>query len=338
MNGNWTRTRALVLLAMTSFVVACGPDSGLGNRPSSSNNSQSNSENNQTTASNQTTGSNATSNNTTTPTNNQTSPPGNQSTPSNNQTTANNQTSPSNNHMMGNNTSMRIIDREGLFGMGVESVTLEIDYQAGAEPYTSFGLLGTSGSPFRLTRANLEELFSMTSPTLDIPTELSEMEEVTDISGQDFDVDTLLAIASRWRDGYSTSTDRTFYIVFLDGYFADETGRRSSVLGVSIGNTGVIAMFKPVIDSTSSPEYVEQTTLVHEFGHAAGLVNNGVAMVNDHQDEEHGKHCDNDNCVMYWANEGAANIGAFVSRYVLNPETVIFDQNCIEDVHAAANR
>ncbi|MEC9439675.1 MAG: hypothetical protein VYE40_01090 [Myxococcota bacterium] len=328
-----------MVLCMASLG-ACGFDSGTGpgNRPPASNNSDANSttENNQ--SNNTTSANNQTSppGNNTSPTNNQTSPPGNNQ--SNNSTSANNQTSPPGNNQTGNNTSPRIIDREGLFALGVESVTLEIDYQAGAEPYTSFGILGTSGSPFRLTRANIEALFSVTTPALTIPTEISQMQEVTDVSGEDFDVDTILAIASRWRDGYSTSTDRTFYIVFLDGYFNDDSGRREGVLGVSIGNTGVIAMFKPVIDSTSSPQYVEQTTLVHEFGHAAGLVNNGVDLVHDHQDEEHGKHCSNDDCVMYWANEGASNIGAFVSRYVLDPETVIFDQDCLDDVHAAANQ
>ena len=325
------------LVLCITGLAACGLDSGTGtgNRPPASNNSDANNNTNNTSANNQTSPSG---NNATSPTNNQTSPPTNNTSNSSNNTTANNQTSPPPNNQMGNNTSPRIIDREGLFGMGVDSVTLEIDYQAGAEPYTSFGILGTSGSPFRLTRANIEALFSVTSPTLTIPTEVSQMQEVTDISGEDFDVDTILAIASRWRDGYSTSTDRTFYIVFLDGYFNDDTGRREGVLGVSIGNTGVIAMFKPVIDSTSSPQYVEQTTLVHEFGHAAGLVNNGVDLVSDHQDEEHGRHCANDDCVMYWANEGAANIGAFVSRYVLDPETVIFDQDCLDDVHAAAGQ
>lgn len=135
------------LVLCITGLAACGLDSGTGtgNRPPASNNSDANNNTNNTSANNQTSPSG---NNATSPTNNQTSPPTNNTSNSSNNTTANNQSSPPPNNQMGNNTSPRIIDREGLFGMGVDSVTLEIDYQAGAEPYTSFGILGTSGARF----------------------------------------------------------------------------------------------------------------------------------------------------------------------------------------------
>ena len=235
-------------------------------------------------------------------------------------------------------TPSTLKDRDGLFGQGVSKVTLEIDYQPGAQPYTKFNGLLQSGSPFKLTRANLAKLFEATSPALVIPDTVEQMQAVSGITQTEFTTDDILALAKIWRGGYSTSTERVFYVIWLDGYFKDESGKRESVLGVSLGSTGVIAMFKPVIASTSSADYVEQTTLIHEFGHAAGLVNNGVEMTKDHQDEEHGKHCIHDDCVMYWANEGAGNVASFVSRYVLNPEAIIFGEDCLADVRAAAQQ
>lgn len=103
---------------------------------------------------------------------------------------------------------------------------------------------------------------------------------------EDYSVDELLDLADAHRDERSEGDRATFYAVWVDGYFEDDGERQSGVLGVSIGNTGVIAMFKPVIQSTSPIEgiarFSEQLVLVHEFGHAIGLVNNGVPLTSDH--------------------------------------------------------
>ena len=111
------------------------------------------------------------------------------------------------------------------------------------------------------------------------------------------------------------------------------------MLGVSIGDTGVIAMFKPVIDNNSlSVQFIEQTTLIHEFGHAAGLVNNGVDIVIDHHDEDHGAHCNNDDCVMYYLNEGSSGLADFVRQYVTEDNPVVFGEQCIKDIEAEGAR
>ncbi len=85
----------------------------------------------------------------------------------------------------------------------------------------------------------------------------------------------------------STQTRRSYYLLFLNGLFDDDGSGKGNpnILGVSLGDTGVIAIFKPVIDGTrqtaldtETPKLVEQLTLIHEFGHAAGLVDNGMPM------------------------------------------------------------
>ncbi len=126
----------------------------------------------------------------------------------------------------------------------------------------------------------------------------------------------------------------------MSGVFADDSGPRAGVLGVSLGNTGIIVMFKDVVESTGGPgldnieRYVEQSTMIHELGHAIGLVNNGVPTTSDHHDSEHGAHCRNDDCVMYWLNEGASDMAAFVQRSVLSGNTILFDDACLADVDA----
>ena len=107
---------------------------------------------------------------------------------------------------------------------------------------------------------------------------------------------------------------------------------------MSIGTTTVIALFKPVIDSAAvlddTRAFVEQTTLVHEFGHGVGLVNNGIPNLADHHDAEHGAHCADDRCVMYWAVEGPADVAQFVQQVVTTGDVTLWGSDCLDDVAA----
>ncbi len=51
---------------------------------------------------------------------------------------------------------------------------------------------------------------------------------------------------------------------------------------------------------------VQLGVTVHEIGHVLGLVNNGLNMVQPHEDLEHPRHDPNPDCVMYWAYERRA--------------------------------
>ena len=98
-------------------------------------------------------------------------------------------------------------------------------------------------------------------------------------------------------------------------------------------------MFKDVIRSTDSlipntARFVEQSTLVHELGHAVGLVDNGVPLVSQHKDSAHGAHCTNESCTMYWLDEGASDAAEFARMYVTSGDTVIFGDECLADVDA----
>lgn len=223
----------------------------------------------------------------------------------------------------------------GLFTAAVTEIEFEVDYQVGAEPYTGSELL--FGRLWDTFQANVTAIFRAHPKTLLIDDELAEMERLSDISGTDFDVGQILDIAERHRQSVDTAARRGFYFLFLNGYFKDEAGRRPNVLGVSIGKTGVIAMFKPVIAGTgSSSKRVEQTTLVHEFGHAVGLVDNGVTALREHRDDPHGAHCTNDKCIMYWLNESGSDLLGFIARNLLSSNAILFDQDCLDDLAKAA--
>ncbi|MCB9744651.1 MAG: hypothetical protein H6741_08595 [Alphaproteobacteria bacterium] len=223
-----------------------------------------------------------------------------------------------------------------LYAASTTRLVLEVDWADGAEPYT--GAVGLGGDAWDLFEENVDALLQGTR-TLEVPHDLADMESIGDQGEGPYDVDAILALAEAHRDTASGGDTASFYAIWLDGYFADEDGTRDSVIGVSIGRTGVIAMFKPVIEqlglTRGAKAIGEQTTLIHEVGHALGLVNNGVELTAQHHDAEHGAHCSNNECVMYWANEGPGEMAQFVSGILSSGDVVLFDDDCLNDVGAA---
>lgn len=225
-----------------------------------------------------------------------------------------------------------------LFSSSVTSVDFEIDYQTNAAPYT--GSAGRYSDVWQIMGDNVARVFLKTPKTVTLPNTLDKMQELTDISGTSFTSDQILSIAAEHRDTPSSGSLASFYIVFLNGYYDDGTGPQDQVIGVSIGQTGVIAIFKPVITATESffvgvSRYVEQSTLVHEFGHAIGLVNNGLPLQTPHQDTAHGNHCLNDKCVMFWENEGAESAATFAQQTLATGSDILFGSECLDDIDAA---
>jgi hypothetical protein len=48
-------------------------------------------------------------------------------------------------------------------------------------------------------------------------------------------------------------------------------------------------------------------------------------------DEEHGHHCNNDKCVMYYLNEGKRDMIQFALRFSQSGQLIMFDQKCLDD-------
>ncbi len=229
------------------------------------------------------------------------------------------------------------VDNGTVFEPEVTKVVIEIDYETDNEPFTGQTL--GMGDTFDLSAANIDRLFAG-KKEITLPRKLANMQDIGDIADEELTVSELLAIAAQHRDQADGGDTKTYYLLFVSGLFTTDEGPQSGVLGVSIGTTGVIAMFKDVIRSTdvigfpNVVRFVEQSTMIHELGHAFGLVDNGVPMVAPHRDVSHGAHCDNDACVMYYLNEGAADATAFVRDKVLTGSTILFDAHCLDDADA----
>ncbi len=229
-----------------------------------------------------------------------------------------------------------------VYGASIKHIVIEVDYASGSAPYT--GNIVLFGDTWGLFKTNAERLFLGSDKTLDIPTELTQMEELSGVTGTEWKGQAIVDVATAHRDQLSSGDTATYYFVWLPGYYHDGEKLRTDVLGVSLGWTGIVAMFKDVIASTGvAPgddveRYVEQATLVHEFGHAIGLVNNGLGLTTTHQDEPHGAHCSNQDCIMFYAIEGTSGAIEFVSKSVKGQDSLLFAGDCLADVDAAIQK
>ncbi len=221
------------------------------------------------------------------------------------------------------------------FSEAVTKVVMEIDHDSGAEPYV--GGYGPSSDIWELFDVNAAAVFGP-DVTVTVPHTLDGMEDLGVLGSGPWDVDHILDLADAHRDEHSAGDTVTYYAVWLDGYYVVDGEEDRGVIGVSIGDTGVLAVFKPVLRNLSpieaSAAFSEQTTLIHEFGHAIGLVANGIPATSDHHDEAHGAHCTDNRCVMYWANEGSVELLQFASEVATSGETVIFKDACLADIAA----
>ncbi len=229
------------------------------------------------------------------------------------------------------------VDNGEVFEPEVTKVVIEIDYETGQEPFTGQTL--GMGDTFDLSAANIDRLFAG-KKEITLPRELATMQDIGTIADEELTVSELLQLAGQHRDQADAGDTKTYYLMFVSGLYTTDEGPQSGVLGVSIGTTGVVAMFKDVIRSTNVigfpnvVRFVEQSTIIHELGHSFGLVDNGVPMVANHRDASHGAHCNNDACVMYYLNEGASDATAFVRDKVLTGNTILFDAKCLDDADA----
>ena len=181
-------------------------------------------------------------------------------------------------------------------------------------------------------------------PHADDPTTLDQFEKITDIptTTTSFDTAAILAIAAKHRQNNVTSDSIGYYFLWLNGTFTQNGAPDSSVLGGSLGNTGVLRDVQAVIESSANGSLVpnagnivEQVVLTHEFGHACGLVNNGIPLQSQHQDTAHGAHCSDTKCVMYWSVDGSSAALDFATKNVTGQNLVLFADDCLADVKAA---
>lgn len=136
------------------------------------------------------------------------------------------------------------------------------------------------------------------------------------------------------RQYYNTSNTIAIWALFIDGESATNSND-NTVLGSAYWNTSFVIFEETVqefSDSTFEPNrtLLETTVISHELGHLFGLTNLGTEMVNDHEDNQHPKHCNNNDCLMYWATESSAGLGNMLN--MSSPPGL--DSQCIADLQA----
>ena len=211
------------------------------------------------------------------------------------------------------------------------NLKVSVFYEPGAEPYTD-GVAGIK--VWNVLEQNLKALFP--GKNIIVPKDLSAMSPLSSLNKSTWSNSEIKVLGDNFGEGSTTDTS-VFNVFFVKGHAEGTNGQY--VIGLHLSGTKTLMVFKETVEasdtsanSTVVKRYVEQSTLVHEVGHALGLVNNGVAMSTTHEDPTHHAHCNNPNCVMYWENEGAAALKNFIQNRLTNPNLVMYDQACIQDV------
>lgn len=216
-------------------------------------------------------------------------------------------------------------------------VQLEVHYEPGVEPFVGNTL---QGRPYwGILKENLTAIFQYRSspPSLTVPTTIAEMYAMPVQGKTSWTSADIMALHTGAQLAASSGDTSRFYVYFVKGYFNNGAGPQSGVIGVNIGGTPVIAIFKEVIQqNVSNPngpaaKFVEQSTLVHEMGHALGFVDSGVPMASNHLDTAHPAHTTNTNCVMYWLNEGVSDLQAFVQQYLVSSSVIMWGPEVLQD-------
>jgi len=150
------------------------------------------------------------------------------------------------------------------------------------------------------------------------------------------------------RGPYIVGDAAVVHVLYSDGRF--DHGGPGTVLGFAYGGAHVVMMRDGIDDAcegsafdllpgplvNTACETLEAAVLLHELGHLFGLVDNGLAMVEDHVDAEHGAHDIDEDCLMYWAADTSDYASTLATRF-LSGDTAVpgFDDACLADMAAA---
>lgn len=143
-------------------------------------------------------------------------------------------------------------------------------------------------------------------------------------------------LESETRDHQTGGSTITTHVLYVDG----ELAGKPTVVGFAAGSRYVVIFKENIRDATSdilvrtTASQFEQSVLVHEFGHIIGLVNNGIPMQTDHEDDDHPGHSDNQNSVMWWQIERTSALDLFGD----GATPTRFDANDRADVCAAGGK
>jgi len=219
------------------------------------------------------------------------------------------------------------------FYKDASSLEIQVGFEEGAKPYS----IHNGRNAWEITQSNLESLLEAKNVTIKVPTNPAEITNLGELEQINYTRQNIIDVSANLQQYSNDETTKGMTVLFLDGYFIQNGEPNDRILGINVNGSSVLAIFKPVINSASSASsartLIEQTTVVHEIGHALGLVNNGVEPTSDHHDEQNGAHCTNEKCVMFWQNSGA-QIADFIQPFILGGQMDLFGEQCVADIRA----
>ena len=142
-----------------------------------------------------------------------------------------------------------------------------------------------------------------------------------------YDYDALQEVEHDYRSEFTRQGKIAAWVFIADAPYSE-----SNTLGLAYSNTSFAIFEKTILDNSGaigqpSQAVLETTVMEHEFGHLMGLVDAGTPMATAHA--LNGHHCDNQDCLMYYAVETLDIIGNLSGGEV--PE---LDAHCIQDLKA----
>ncbi|RYD59080.1 MAG: hypothetical protein EOP56_02300 [Sphingobacteriales bacterium] len=153
--------------------------------------------------------------------------------------------------------------------------------------------------------------------------------EIRPIEDTVLTLDNVIAIENANREVYTDTSELAVYVLYTNGTF-----EKGTLIGYAYRNTSAVLFGKTIRDNSDkwgrlTRTELETRILQHEFCHMLGLTNVGTPMTAEHMDHDHGKHCKNKHCLMYYKTE-LINYPAMI----LKKERPTLDEECLEDLRA----
>jgi hypothetical protein len=178
---------------------------------------------------------------------------------------------------------------------------IEVDYAAGKQP----------------SQALLSFLHDRLAPVVDKPDGIVlQFDEALTDTSRSWSAQAIVDYARQHKGTRGGDGTVATQLLFLSGH-SDRDQGDSKVLGVAIGHD-LVAIFVDqvggmcagaILPGTCSTAPFFRSVALHELGHSLGLVDNGLPMVRDHEDDAHQGHSSNRGSVMYWAVERSDLLG-----------------------------
>jgi predicted Zn-dependent protease len=207
------------------------------------------------------------------------------------------------------------------------------DFLAGSN-YTSLVVEIIYVEGFKPNDASIQNFKTFLENRLNKPNGITIIEKKIDSPNlAPYSIEDLELVEESFRSFYNNQNILTLYAFFADGGSINDNNN-SFVLGTAYKNTSFVIYENTIMNNSGGlgqPNRTNLETVVmqHEMGHLLGLVNLGTPMQTVHNDTTHDKHCNNENCLMYWKTETGD-----IFNTLLGGEIPTLDTACILDLQA----